>query len=110
MSVIEVGQQVVTMVNVFTVAPENQQRLVELIVEATETVMRDVDGFVSANIHSSLDGTRVVNYAQWRSVEHFEAMHRNPLVHPHFTDIRAIASPEMHLYRVDYVEEVAAVR
>ena len=73
--------------------------------EATESVMRHVDGFVSANIHASLDGTRVVNYAQWRSVEHFQAMHSNPRVHPHFADIRAIATPEMHLYRVSHVEE-----
>jgi hypothetical protein len=24
-----------------------------------------VPGFISANLHTSLDGTRVINYAQW---------------------------------------------
>lgn len=105
MPIIDMEQQVVTMVNVFTVEPANQERLVMLLVKATESVMRNVDGFVSANIHTSLDGTRVVNYAQWRSAEHFEAMHKNPAVHPHFAEVRAIASPEMHLYQLSYVEE-----
>ncbi len=48
-------------------APEQQQRLVDLLVEATEAVMKYQPGYVSANIHKSLDGTRVTNYAQWRS-------------------------------------------
>jgi hypothetical protein len=55
----------VTLINVFTVEPENQQRLVEAWQRGTEEVMRHIPGFVSANIHRSLDGTKVVNYAQW---------------------------------------------
>lgn len=58
---------IVTFINVFTVAPENQQRLVELLVETTEDLMSKLPGFISANIHKSLDGTQVVNYAQWKS-------------------------------------------
>ena len=57
---------VVTLINVFTVAPEDQQRLLGLLVEATESVMNKLPGFVSANLHKSLDGTKVTNYAQWR--------------------------------------------
>lgn len=105
MSVISTDQPVATMINTFTVDPDDQQRLVEMIIEATESVMSQVDGFVSANIHASLDGTRVTNYAQWRSVEHFEAMLANPVVHPHFGEIRAIATPERHLYRVSHVRQ-----
>lgn len=54
---------IVTFINVFTVAPENQHRLVELLVETTEDLMSKLPGFISANIHKSLDGTQVVNYA-----------------------------------------------
>ena len=53
----------VTLINVFTVAPENQQRLVDVLVDATQAVMRKQPVFVSANIHKSLDGTQVTNYA-----------------------------------------------
>ncbi len=61
--------EVGTLINVFTVAPEDQQRLVDVLADATRAVMRKQPGFVSANIHRSLDGTRVTNYAQWRSTE-----------------------------------------
>ncbi len=47
-----------TLINVFTVEPENAARLAGLLDEATETVMRHVPGFVSANIHVSTDGTQ----------------------------------------------------
>ena len=69
--------EVVTLINVFTVAPEDQQRLVDVLADATRAVMRKQPGFVSANIHRSLDGTRVTNYAQWRSTEAFETMLQN---------------------------------
>ncbi|MDQ3377125.1 MAG: antibiotic biosynthesis monooxygenase, partial [Actinomycetota bacterium] len=42
---------VVTLINVFAVKPENQQRLLDLLVEATESVMNRKPGFVSANLH-----------------------------------------------------------
>ena len=51
------------LVNVFTVAPEQQAKLVALLVDATEQTMRHLPGFVSANIHRSLDCKKVVNYA-----------------------------------------------
>ncbi len=72
MAVISKSNNVVTMINVFTVEPEHQQRVVDLLAEATEAVMRHLPGFVSAHIHRSPDGVRVANYARWRSREHFE--------------------------------------
>jgi quinol monooxygenase YgiN len=75
--------EIMTLVNVFTVEPPQQQELVDVLVEATDEVMQTLPGFVSANIHGSLDGRHVVNYAQWRSQEHFAAMRENPAVGPH---------------------------
>lgn len=105
MSRIDVDHPVVTMINTFEVDPQNQQRLIDILVETTESVMRKVPGFVSANIHASLDGTRVVNYAQWESEEHITAMLNDPDVHPHFTQVREIARPDRKHYRVIYSEE-----
>jgi hypothetical protein len=66
---------------VFTVAPARQQELVQLLVKATEEVMQHQPGFISANIHASADGERVVNYAQWEN-EHTEPrLHRVASVH-----------------------------
>jgi quinol monooxygenase YgiN len=90
----------VTLINVFTVAAENQDRLIAMLIEATEKTMSKVPGFVSANIHKSLDGVRVTNYAQWRSREDVEAMLRNPEAAKHMAPIKAIATNDAHLYQV----------
>ena len=71
--------------------------------EATEKTMRRIPGFISANIHKSLDGVRVVNYAQWRSKEDFEAMFNNPQATEHMKAITAVASNDAHLYEVSEV-------
>ena len=98
---------VVTLINVFTVAPDDQQRLVDVLVDATQAVMRKQPGFVSANIHRSLDGTRVTNYAQWRTQEAFEAMLQNQEAAEHMGEAARIAeSFEPHLYEVAFVDEV----
>ena len=107
MAVISADQPVVTMVNSFEVAPENQQRLVDILVLATTSVMHQVPGFVSANIHASLDGTRVLNYAQWRSVEDIKAMLANPAAHAHFAEVRAIAKPERGIYQLRFTQDAS---
>ena len=101
------NNDVVTLINVFTVAPKDQQRLVDVLVEATQAVMRKQPGFVSAYIHRSLDGTRVTNYAQWRSREAFEAMLQNQEAAEHMGEAARVAEKfEPHLYEVTFVDEV----
>ena len=102
MTKITKDNNVVTLINVFTVRPEQQQRLVDLLVEATEAVMKYQPGYVSANIHKSLDGTRVTNYAQWRSREAFEAMLNGSEAAPHMKEYGAktkelLASRVIHI-------------
>ena len=106
MAKISQGSNVVTLINVFTVAPEDQQRLLDLLVEATESAMNKLPGFVSANLHKSLDGTRVVNYAQWQSREALEAMLDNPEALLHIKEAEKIARKiEPRLYEVSFVDE-----
>lgn len=95
---------VVTLINVFTVDPTDQQPLVDLLVTATGEVMCDQPGFVSANIHASLDGERVVNYAQWERQEDFEAIFDDTAVQSHMTEAQAIADSDYHLYEVSRIE------
>lgn len=64
MATITKQNNLVTLINVFTVAREHQQALLDLLEQATCEVMAKQPGFISANFHKSLDGTRVVNYAQ----------------------------------------------
>jgi quinol monooxygenase YgiN len=80
-----------TLINVFTVDPGQQNQLVALLTDATETTMKRLPGFISANIHRSLDGSRVVNYAQWENKAAFEAMRANPEAIPHMKAAAALA-------------------
>lgn len=100
---IDTANDVVTLVNVFTVEPENQRQLVDLLNTATEQVMRHQPGFVSANIHVSLDGRRVVNYAQWRSPEDFQSMLADSVAREHMEAVLSLAEAEPHLYEVTAV-------
>jgi C-6 monooxygenase len=45
--------------------PEARDELLDLLVREVEDWVRHRPGFLSANYHTSLDGTRVLNYAQW---------------------------------------------
>ena len=106
---IDVDAPVVTLVNVFTVAPERQAELVAALDRASTEVFVDVPGFVSANLHRSLDGVRVVNYAQWADEEAFAAMQQRPEIRAHMAEIMGIAEAfEPHLYRVEAVHRRGA--
>lgn len=107
MTTISVEQDVVTLINVFTVKSEDQQRLVDVLVEEA-AIMRRNHGYVSSNVHRSLDGATVVNYIQWRSREDFETMLANPgAAGSHMQEIARIAEKvERHLYEVSFVDQV----
>jgi quinol monooxygenase YgiN len=100
MTEITTGADVVTLINVFTVAPERQQELLDLLDRATEEVMRHRPGFVSANLHASLDGGHVANYAQWESEAAFQAMLADPECREHMSAATAMADAVPVLYRV----------
>lgn len=63
MPIITADTGIITQINVFTVPPGEQQQLIDYLAKAAQ-VAREVDGWISASLHRSLDGTRVVNYAQ----------------------------------------------
>lgn len=102
-SSIEVSAGCVTLINVFTVAPEKQGRLIELLEQATRTVIRQQPGFISANLHAGLDGNRVANYAQWASVDDMNAMIADPECRSHLDECSAISESAGYVYRVSSV-------
>ena len=100
MTTISKDNHVLTLINVFTVEPAKQQELVELLIQATQSSVRYVTGFVSASLHLSLDGTKVAMYAQWRSVEDYQAMRNNPAASPYMQRALALATFEPGMYEV----------
>jgi quinol monooxygenase YgiN len=95
-------------VNVFWCTPANQQRLVEAWQRGADELMRDLPGFISANIHRSLDGTRVINYAQWSNREAFQATLANPKVTAYFAELSQIGTPAPVLVEVASVHRAAS--
>ena len=100
MPVITKGDRVATVINVFTVAPGDQARLVELLTNATQSSVRHVPGFLAAALHRSLDGTKVTMYAQWRSVEDYQRMRSRPDTSPFLAEAVTIATFDPGLYEV----------
>jgi len=63
MPVIRANSGIVTQINTFTVPNGRQDSLIGLLIDAA-TFARETPGWLSASLHKSRDGTRVVNYAQ----------------------------------------------
>jgi len=104
---ISVRNEVVTLVNVYRVRPGEQEALLDYLVKDVQEYFRLFPGFVSVSLHKSLDGTSVVNYAQWRSVDDFESMLRDPRTQTHLQGANEFADTEPHLYEVTYCENGA---
>jgi hypothetical protein len=100
MTTISKDAKLITFINVFTVDPANQQRLVELLVKATDTSVRHARGFVSSSLHRSLDGTKVTMYAQWQSLVDYEAMRKDPGPLPYLQEALTIATFAPGMYEV----------
>jgi quinol monooxygenase YgiN len=90
----------VTLINVFTVDPQNQQRLIELLSRATEISVRHAPGFIAANLHRSIDGTKVTMVAQWRSAEEYQAMRNDPAPLPFLQEALTMATFDPGMYEV----------
>lgn len=103
-----ISSEYVTLINVFTVAPESAEALANVLTAASAQVMRHIPGFVSANIHVSTDRTRVVNYAQWESTDAYKAMFDNADAGEHMTKAAALAeSFDPHIYVVESIHDAA---
>ena len=99
MPTVAVNNEVATVIIIFTVAPEQQQELIEAIADFLDTVKQQ-PGFVSASIHKSIDGVKVANYAQWQSQKDFENFINNEEVQAKSAKLREFNPPDSHVYEV----------
>jgi quinol monooxygenase YgiN len=94
------GRAPLTLINVFTVAPEKQGELIELLTQVTEHNVRHHKGFVSASLHRAIDGRKVTMYAQWASVEDYETMRRDSGSTPALEQALRLATFDPGMYEV----------
>ncbi len=65
----------------FDVDPAYQQQLADAIISEVQRWVHHRPGFLSASYHLSLDGTQVVNYAQWTSEQAWRDFNADPESH-----------------------------
>jgi quinol monooxygenase YgiN len=99
MAIIDVNNKVITVIVIFSVEPDRQQELINAIAEFLETVKQQ-PGFVSANIHKSIDGVKVANYAQWQSQEDYQNFINNTEVQEKAAKLKEFNPPDSHVYEV----------
>jgi len=97
------NREVVTLINVFSVEPGGQEKLMEILKEGTEKLFSRQPGFISTSIHKSPDGRRVVNYGQWKSIKDIEAYRTKPEVGEYLKRVRELAQFESIVCDVSYV-------
>jgi quinol monooxygenase YgiN len=91
---------VVTLINIFTVGPANQQRLFDVLIRATDGLVDRAPGFISSTLHRSIDGTKVTMYAQWRSAEDYQAMRQDPGPLPFLEEALTIETFDAGMYEI----------
>ena len=100
MTTISKDAKFLTLINVFTVDPTNQQKLINLLTLATESSVRKITGFISSSLHRSIDGTKVTMYAQWKSMEDYQNMRNNSTASPYLEEALKIAQFDPGMYEV----------
>ena len=101
------GDEVFTFINTFHCAPANQAAIVASLRTFTADVTSAMPGYVGIAVHASTDGTRVVNYVQWRSGAAMQAMREDPRARAHMGEVAALAERiEPAVFTVAFVDSV----
>jgi heme-degrading monooxygenase HmoA len=91
---IRTGDCVITLVNVFTVEPAKLEKLVDALKDGTETFFSKMPGFVSSSVLAARDGTKAVNYSQWKTAADIAAFRKDPRFAPYIRQLTALAKSE----------------
>jgi quinol monooxygenase YgiN len=89
---IAVTPEVTTLINVLTVEPENQAKLVESLRQNADNVVSTLPGWLSTSFVASHDKRRVVIYSQWRDLASVHAMQSHPQMRAYFPHVAALAA------------------
>jgi quinol monooxygenase YgiN len=99
---IRVDSAVTTLVNVFTVEPDNQPKVFALLHEGIETMFSKMPGWISTNLLKSRDGRQVIVYSQWRGAKDIDAFRQDPRMKLYFQQFGALAKHEAFTCDVSY--------
>ena len=81
----------VILINLLKVKSENQEALIALLKQNTETVIRTLDGWRTTRLIAAKDGAGVVIYSEWESPAAVEAIRGDPRMKAYFPKIVELA-------------------
>jgi hypothetical protein len=99
------GAAPTTLINIFDTDQARLTQLVKTWITVGEPFTHH-PGFLQAALHQSTDGTRVVNFAYWRSPSDWQDL----VAHhgPDFARFRSLGQSDPHLYEIVHVLESAS--
>jgi quinol monooxygenase YgiN len=103
---IRVDDGITTLVNVFSVEPEGQAKVLALLQDGTENIFVTLPGWISTTLHKSRDGRRIVVYSQWRDAASIEAFRGDPRIKPYLAQFGELAKSEAFTCDVSYSRHV----
>ena len=77
-----------------TIDPANQSRVLDMLRDNINTVIRTLDGWIATNLIASEDGTRIVIHSQWRDAAAVAAMQADPRMVAYHPQLAAVAKIE----------------
>lgn len=102
MTEIGTGNDVHIVIFEFDIEPEEQQPLREGIEQLVRDIVSRQPGFVSANLHVSRDGRKVLNYFQWESLEAFEKFRNDEDKQSKIRPVIGPYGPKPRIYDIVY--------
>jgi quinol monooxygenase YgiN len=110
-SLIEAQSEILTVVNVLIPKPEEQEKVISLLQKGMNDTIEHQPGFISANIHKSLDSNHVLVYAQWANRE--SVQNTLKLIEtgkaPSMMEAFSIGNPEYHPYELVSVHRSSTI-
>ncbi len=101
-AIINADKELLTVINVITPKEGQQGQIVASLQKGMTQTMRHQPGFISANIHKSLDSEHVIVYAQWKDAAALEAAVQ--LIQagkaPNMLQVFSNSTPDYHPYDV----------
>lgn len=104
MAIISDQQDCITAIVTFKCEPDQQKELADKVRAYIKNFISQQEGLLSSHLHLSVCGKRVVNYAQWKSMEHFKAFGEKAKTRPELPAMLAF-KPHAVFYKVDFSVE-----
>jgi quinol monooxygenase YgiN len=95
-------QNVLTVIFEFDIKPDQKDALCNGINGLVDGIVSKQPGFISANLHVSKDGEKVLNYFQWQNKEVFETFRGNADLQSKIKPVIGPFGPKPRVYTIPY--------